>query len=266
MRPNGFTLLELLIALAIFGLMSVMAYGGLSAVIQTRESVGASMDRLTQVQKAIYRLQTDIEGAQARPIRNQFGDEDNAMRLEVDGLGLYLTRSGWRNPLSVPRSSLQRVFYRLEEKELIRRSWPILDGIALEDLEEDSHTKVVLLDNIEDIRWRFLNEPPVSGEDFEDLEWLEQWPPLSDQADAGALPRAVEMLLTSEDWGEIRYLFRLNPGMPLIAVNPSGDGGGDEEEEEEDDDDDGDEDSEDEDDADVNTGDGGEDQIPDEDS
>lgn len=230
MRAQGFTLLELLIAISIFALMSVMAYGGLAAVIQTRDSVGKSMDRLSEVQKAIYRLQADIEGSQARPVRTQYGDVDPAMRLEVDGLGLYLTRSGWRNPLSLPRSSLQRVFYRLEEKQLKRRSWPILDGMAPDGLQEDSYREVVLLKNIEDIRWRFLADLPASGEDFDDLQWLENWPTLSDEPDDSSLPRAVELLLTSEHWGEIRYLFRINPGMAPKPVNASADGGADEDE------------------------------------
>ncbi|MDX1496523.1 MAG: type II secretion system minor pseudopilin GspJ, partial [Salinisphaeraceae bacterium] len=218
MRNQGFTLLELLIALAIFSLMSVMAYGGLSAVLQTRETVGEAMDKLTEVQKAIYRLQTDIEGSQSRPIRNQYGDVDPAMRLEIDGLGLYFTRSGWRNPLSVPRSVLQRVYYRLEEKQLIRRSWPILDGIAVESPTEDSYQEVVLLNDIEDIEWRFLQTPPVSGAEFDELEWIEQWPPFSLEPDDNALPLAVEVQITSAHWGELRYLFRLNPGMRLQAL------------------------------------------------
>ena len=230
MRQVGFTLLELLIALAIFSLMSVMAYGGLAAVIQTRESVNQAMDRLSQVQKAIYRLQNDIEAAQPRPIRNQFGEEEAAVRQNIDGEGLYLTRGGWRNPLSMPRSSLQRVYYRLEDKQLIRRSWPILDGLEVDARPDDPNSVTredILLEQVEEIRWRFLQDGVAEGQDFEDLEWLEQWPPFSDEPDPTALPRAIEILITSEEWGEIRYLFRLGPGMPLNPIAADGGGEGD---------------------------------------
>lgn len=224
----AFTLLELLLALAIFSLMSVMAYGGLSAVIQTRETVSDAMQRLTAIQKALYRVQSDMESAQARPVRDEFGDLQPALRRDLDGLGLAITRGGWRNPLSLPRSAMQRVHYRLEEQRLLRRSWPVLDRSR-----EEGYSEVTLLENVEEVRWRFLDDTPVAGEDFEDLEWLEQWPdPSQLEVDPVGLPRAVEMTLVSKDWGELRMIYRLAPGMPVAAegssVNPGGgDGDGD---------------------------------------
>ena len=221
-KNRGFTLLELLIALAVFGLMSVMAYGGLSAVIETRETVTAAMERLTAIQKTIYRLQTDIEATKARPIRDEYGDVQPAMVLDLDGRGLTFTRSGWRNPLSVPRSAMQRVQYRVEDKKLLRRNWAMLDGY-----EADKYTEVELLTGVEDLEWRFLGESPEAGQDFEDLDWLEQWPVTTGvEEDPSALPRAVELLLTTKDWGEIRYTYRLNPGMQMKAIaNPGAEGG-----------------------------------------
>ncbi len=219
-KGHGFTLIELLIALSIFSLMSVMAYGGLSAVIQTRETVTASMQRLGEIQKTIHRLQTDMESAQARPIRDEYGDLRPAMMRELDGLGLVFTRGGWRNPLSVTRSAMQRVHYRLEDKKLLRRSWPMLDGSR-----QDQYTETTLLENVEEVRWRFLDDVGTQGQDFEDLEWQEQWPPDAQDVEPNRLPRAVELVLVTEDWGDIRYLYRINPGMPLISdYQPSGGG------------------------------------------
>lgn len=218
---RGFTLLELLIALAIFGLMSVMAYGGLSAVIETRETVTASMDRLTAIQKAIYRLQSDIEAAQARSVRDEYGDVQAAMLLDLDGRGLTFTRAGWRNPLSVPRSALQRVHYRIEDKKLLRRNWAMLDGY-----QTDKYTEVALINDVEDLEWLFLGEAPEAGQDFDDLEWQEQWPLTNTvEENPTALPRAVQMVLTTKDWGEIRYTYRINPGMQLNNITNPGAGG-----------------------------------------
>lgn len=220
-RQTGFTLLELLLALAIFSLMSVMAYGGLTAVIQTRETVNQAMERLTAVQKALYRIQADLESAQARPVRDEYGDVQPALRRDLDGLGLALTRGGWRNPLSLPRSGMQRVHYRLEEKKLLRRSWPVLDRYS-----EQGYIEVELLSDLEDVRWRFLDEPPAAAEDFDDLDWQEQWPPVNEESEPGDLPIAVEMLLTTEDWGEIRMIYRLSPGMPRYTEGQGGLAGG----------------------------------------
>lgn len=219
-RQSGFTLLELLIALAIFSLMSVMAYGGLTAVIQTRTTVNASMQRLAMLQRTAHRLQTDIESAQARPVRNEYGDTEPAMALDLNERGLMFTRSGWRNPLLVSRSAMQRVEYRLDEDRLVRKSWPMLDRANEEGAQE-----TIMLQDIEELRWRFLAvAPSAETQALEDLEWLEHWPRIAEDTATAELPHAVELKLKTKDWGEIRFLYRLAPGMPVLAgqvPNPS---------------------------------------------
>ena len=104
------------------------------------------------------------------------------------------TRGGWRNPLNHPRSTLQRVGYTLEEKQLIRHTWAVLD--RAQD-SEPRHQE--LLTDIDSIQVRFLDE----GHD-----WKEQWP--ADQvAEATGLPRAVEVTLEHERFGPITWLFQL---------------------------------------------------------
>ena len=46
---HGFTLLELLIALAIFGLLSVMSYSGLTTVLDQHARTDAAADRLGEL-------------------------------------------------------------------------------------------------------------------------------------------------------------------------------------------------------------------------
>ena len=78
-RPRGFTLLELLIALAIFSLIAVMAYGGLATVLEQNLVSEESAVRLAALQKTYLVLQRDIEQVVPRPIRNEFGDRDAAL-------------------------------------------------------------------------------------------------------------------------------------------------------------------------------------------
>ena len=49
--PAGFTLLELLVALSIFALISAMAYGGLQSVMTQQQQTGARSERLADLQK-----------------------------------------------------------------------------------------------------------------------------------------------------------------------------------------------------------------------
>jgi len=193
---GGFTLLELLVALSIFAIVAVLAYGGLGTVLDLRILTEESAERLAELQKTYLIVQRDIEQLVPRPIRDEFGDEQAA----ISGAAHFrLTRGGWRNPLNNPRSNLQRVGYALEEQQLVRYSWLVLDRA-----QDSEPREQVLATGINSISVRYLDT---------DDSWQEQWPPeqvsgsgepLSDE-----LPRAVELTLEHEHYGEIRWLFQL---------------------------------------------------------
>ncbi len=199
---RGFTLLELLVALAVFAIMSIAAYSGLRNVLFTRAAVEAQSQRLAAVQLAIYRLEQDIEQAVPRSIRDEYGDPQAAMiGSELSDDRLTLTRSGWDNPLGQPRATLQRVAYRLWEGRLWRLYWPVLDrGGRIEPRE------TLLLDRVRTFKVRFLYRG----------HWRDDWPPPSDAEtdpkNSDPMPRAVEISLTLEDWGEITRLLPLPGG------------------------------------------------------
>ncbi|MCW5820852.1 MAG: type II secretion system minor pseudopilin GspJ [Trueperaceae bacterium] len=201
---RGFTLLELLVALAVFAIMAIAAYGGLRNVLFTRAAVEEQSRRLAAVQLAVYRMEQDVEQTLARGIRDEYGDPQPALRggaLASDAL--TLTRAGWDNPLGQSRATLQRVAYRLREGRLWRLHWQVLDRGGLIEPRE-----TLLLDRVQELKVRFLDA---------DDAWQDDWPPpaaASDDGETGrrgsvVLPRAVEVSLTLEDWGEITRLFPL---------------------------------------------------------
>ena len=79
-RRGGFTLLELLVSLAIFALLATMAYTALNMVLNMRKEVEKRADRLTELQTAFMVMERDIEQAIARPIRDDLGDEQAALK------------------------------------------------------------------------------------------------------------------------------------------------------------------------------------------
>jgi general secretion pathway protein J len=199
---RGFTLLEIIVVIAIFGVMAVMAYGGLASVLHSRQRVAAALDRTAELQRAYMRLREDFQQVSNRPVRDNYGDAKPAFYGNRDNQLLF-THGGWRNPLLLPRASLERVIYRLDEKTgtLIRGSYRVLD------LAQDSKpVEVPLLSEVDDLHWRYLD--PATQ------EWRTTWPPdtLSDDPAtlaAIAPPLAVELTLETKDLGELKFLFKL---------------------------------------------------------
>lgn len=204
-RGAGFTLLEILVAMAVFAIFAYMAYGGFNAVAKQQAIIAESAERLRQVQYTMRRLVLDLSQLQPRPVREQLGDgwEPALMANGLELNALEFTRGGWPNPLSRPRPTLQRVAYRLEEETLIRAQWPVLDRLLDQEPEE-----LELLDGVKALRLRFL---------LEGGDWSEIWPsgdqgsPTGerDAESARDLPRAVEITMELEDWGEIVRLVEI---------------------------------------------------------
>jgi general secretion pathway protein J len=198
---RGFTLLEILVAVAIFGIVAYMSYSGLDAVIRQHEIVSESATRLRNLQYAMRRLVQDFSQIQPRAIREETGEGLNFALIADTRTTepMELTRAGWHNPLAHPRSSLQRVAYWVEEDILIRAQWPVLDRMLGEEPIE-----LELLEGIDEFQLLFLDA---------NNEWIEQWPP-PDQQNSGpdgqsALPQAIEIILQLDDWGEIRRIVEL---------------------------------------------------------
>ncbi len=197
---KGFTLVELLAAMAIFALLAVMAFGGLRQLLDVQEHATAEAEALAQLQRVYQLLAQDMEQAVDRGIRDEYGNPAAAMQADSQqGVGLGLTRRGWRNPAGAARSSLQRVVYALAGGTLTRYSWWVLDRA-----QDSAAREQVLLEQVQALQVRFLD---LRG------EWHDSWPAFDPAQGntAEGLPRALEFVLETERWGRLRWLFRL-PG------------------------------------------------------
>ncbi len=204
MRPvsrsqAGFTLLELVVAVGIFSLMSAIAYGGLLSVLKTAGGTEAQSARLGEIQIAMVRLERDVEQAVPRAVRDQFGDLRQALVAAGGGTTMELTRAGYFNPVDLPRSTLQRVQWTFEGDTLYRSPWPVLDRpVGAEDPEPEA-----VLTAVESLELRFLGD---------DDQWHVEWPLQRGNDTDAALPRALELRLALEDWGEIRRILMIPGG------------------------------------------------------
>jgi len=202
-RPyRAFTLIEVLVALAIFGVMSLLAYAALGNSLSSAQLLTERMDRLQAVQRAMHFLTSDLMQASPRPVRNEYGETlSPAVLTTLSGeFALELTHGGWSNPVGLPCGTLQRSAYRLEDDELVRYHWNVLDRTFANE-----PVATVLLDNVESLLFRYSQD---NG------EWTEVWPPTDNPDAAGfarSRPRAVEIILTLADEGEISRLIEVAP-------------------------------------------------------
>jgi general secretion pathway protein J len=191
---RGFTLFEMVIAVSIFAIIGVVAFGGLGQMTRTGQAVADANNRLSDLQFAVVYFSRDWTQVSTRKIRNQYGDEESNIIID-DGV-ITFTRSGWSNFLGQKRSTLQRVQYLVLENQLIRRHWRSLDqGVAELPLE------AVLLDDVESLEVEFLDakEKPIRV-----------WP--GDSELDGGRPIVLAFRLELTDIGEITRILELPDG------------------------------------------------------
>ncbi|MDX1810624.1 MAG: type II secretion system minor pseudopilin GspJ, partial [Gammaproteobacteria bacterium] len=201
---QGFTLLELIVAMAVFAILSAMAYEGLQSIMNTKVHTEAQTKRLVELQTAFLFIGRDIEQSISRSVRDGYGDVRPALQGGEFGTELLaLTRAGRTNFLQIPRSNLQRVAYQFEDDNLYRLSWPMLD----QDFAQEPQ-KRKLLHNLKRISFRYLDDRS---------EWQDQWPAGFEETSPTKLPKAVEVNLEFDDIGTIRRLFLLAPGESAVG-------------------------------------------------
>lgn len=191
---SGFTLVEALVALALFALIATAGATVLSMSIDNRFAVHAASERTAAVQRTRSLLKADLGQAVTRRTRDRNGEP---RALPLDGAAapgdpvLVLTRAGWTNPGDAPRSSLQRVEYRLEAGRLERRVSPFLDGSR-------PGPPQLLLTGVSDLTVAFLQDGQAS--------------PVPIPGPTGAPPDAVRLTLTLEGYGPVTQLFLIGGG------------------------------------------------------
>lgn len=123
-KSAGFTLIEVIIAMSIFAIVAILAYSGLHSVIMSKTNTEASLERLQELQMTMLTLSSDLQQLSNRQAHDALGGTLHALSTQSSELLIEFTRSGWRNPANLQRSSLQRVAYQLKDDSLIRIYWP----------------------------------------------------------------------------------------------------------------------------------------------
>ena len=225
-RPQGFTLIELIVALFITAIIFSVGYGAINQSLRHHDELKDHQARLSEVQNAVRAMVQDFSELAARPIRDPLGqnwlacitaqgsdalsgstmgassstsaagpaapdddDDDGPPPSDDGGPDLVaFTRGGWANPAGIQRPTLERVSYRFANGTLRRMHWSVLD-----DIEASVPVRRDLLTHVKAVSFRFMNDARV---------WTTQWPAVG-ATGLRSRPFAVEITLELEDWGHI---------------------------------------------------------------
>lgn len=193
-RQQGFTLLEMLLALMIFAMLGVSTYTVLNNTIEGRDILRHQNEQLTQLQRVMTIIESDFYQLAQRHARLN-GEEPSKQVLHVaeymfdsEGVGFAFVRDGWTNPAMVlPRSELQPVAYRLVEGNLERLYFNFVDA----DTGTEPRVQP-MMEGVEEMHLEFYVEQ----------EWKKELP-------ENGLPKLIKFTLVTETFGEITRLFPL---------------------------------------------------------
>lgn len=208
MRSRGFTLIEMLLAVAIFSFIGMASYSVLSTVLNADELSKDRLNRLNELQRTFMIIERDMLQVSQRRIRSSgnstearvFAGAQYLFDSEQDGVAF--TRVGWRNPqLMLPRSDVQSVAYRLYEGRIERLFFVFPDPISGEE------PKIMpLMEDVNELRFEY----------FSNNEWKKSW------SETG-VPQAIAVYIDTDDYGVVRRLFML-PTMNKVS-DTSGEAG-----------------------------------------
>jgi general secretion pathway protein J len=185
----GFTLIEILIALFVFSILSIILMTALRTVINAQSGTENKAQRLREVQMTLLMMSRDIEQIVNRPIINTSGKEDPA--FVGTSQSFSFTHLGYANPTDITRrSSLQRTGYEWRDDQLWRLTAPVLDQAPKTKLQQRS-----LLNNVTSVRFEYLDQKN---------RFFDHWPlENGDQP----LPVGVKLSLTISSWGELTQFY-----------------------------------------------------------
>ena len=193
---DGFTLLEVLIAIAIFSIISLSSFTIFDSVLKGDATAKLRSERQNELQRAFLIIERDITQIARRSIRldgeaplerliqsasDSFASEEQAIAF---------VRHGWTNPgLLLPRSDMQVVAYRLTEETMHRLHFNFVDSVVGEEPK---------------IRPLISDVTELSFEYYDGKKWQETW-------SNNSLPLAIAIEIETKDYGLIRRQF-LVPG------------------------------------------------------
>ena len=190
-QSAGFSLVELLIALAILAILMGVTFQSVQLLIESDRNMKEQQLALQNMQRSFMYIERDLRQIVPRPVNDGFAQQaaitqaDNALIEFTKGgnadLGWQLRKTGQM------RSSLQRVLYKLDGKNLIRSTWSLVDHPS-----QDKPVSEALMTQVKAFKIEFKQ---AGSEDW------------NAEPSSTDLPQAIAINLEHEVFGQIRRIF-----------------------------------------------------------
>lgn len=192
-REAGFTLVEVMVATLVMGVLAAMGTMLLRDAMAARDTVAAVLEETQELTLARSVLKTDLAQIMRREVAGPYGEPAEQVFsggdvLAGDEIMAFVRNGRYTVGLDPEGSSLEYVAYALADGDLVRRSRSRIDAVPDTPMVER-----VLLEDVADLRARFLAE----------TGWVESW----DARGVGAgdrLPAAVELSFTHPRFGPVQ--------------------------------------------------------------
>lgn len=191
-KIQGFTLLEVLIAIAIFSVISMASFSIFQTVLNSDTATQERTDRINELQRGFLIIERDMLQIARRSVRLN-GEaplegflHTNNESFSSNEQAIAFVRHGWTNPgLLLPRSDMQSVAYQLNENVLERLHFNFVDAV----LGEEPKIRP-LISKVEKLDFEF----------YDGKKWQKT-------LQENTLPIAIAIELDTSDYGIIRRQF-----------------------------------------------------------
>ena len=209
-HSKGFTLIEIIIALAIFAILGIMMAIMMKNTIYANKKADQANQKSQKIEVAQTLLRRDLSQVVDRSVTDADGGTLAALTLNDNTISF--TRGGLINPFNISnRSDLQRVDYIYKDGHLYRYAWPILDRVS----SSTKPNSMDLLNHITAFKIQVYDESNHLQVD---------WPvtvstslPSSNQV-VSDLPRAIKITITLDGQGTINDII-LIPSRGMLTSN-----------------------------------------------
>ncbi|MBB6521866.1 type II secretion system minor pseudopilin GspJ [Pseudoteredinibacter isoporae] len=197
-RESGFTLMELLLAIGIFSVISVGAFRLIDDGLKNIKHADQRYENFSHISRCLSLFEQSLLQAVARPVREEYGDVREA--FSGDSQSVEFTHFGWGNPISNWQGDLKRSRFEanlIQDEDGMRDVWELKQWQVL-DRAYDSQADTIISCEFERVELRYAGKID---------DWYNSWPVSDLDNSKSRMPVAVELTVDAPGFGEIQRFF-----------------------------------------------------------